>query len=243
MVHVGRSGSTVVGDMLGRHRKIVWDGEIFQQIFQARQIADQSLPVISDVDPVSFAQGRAAGVLTPVYGFEAKFFHLRALGMDPHHWIEALDERLQPVRYVALRRRNLLRVVVSTLAARASGVWHVRSGREAPATRVRLDPSAVFVNREDRPLLDLLAEFERDMAQLERTLDGRPLLSLSYEDDVQANPSRAYERICAFAGLRSEQPQARFRRTSPRPLRDLIQNFDDVAAALHGTSFEWMVEE
>lgn len=35
MFHIGRSGSTVLGDLLDQHSSVYWDGEIYQSFYRA----------------------------------------------------------------------------------------------------------------------------------------------------------------------------------------------------------------
>jgi hypothetical protein len=66
-------------------------------------------------------------------------------------------------------------------------------------------------------------------------------LSLTYEDDLAANPDEAYRRVCDFAGLGHYEATVRLGRTNPFELRDILTNFADVERVLRGTSFEWML--
>jgi hypothetical protein len=74
-------------------------------------------------------------------------------------------------------------------------------------------------------------------------LVGRDVLDLTYEDDVAADPVRAYRRICYFLGVKNEPVEIRYGRTTPQKLTEIIENFDEVKAALAGTEFEWMLAE
>lgn len=243
MIHVGRSGSTVVGDLLGQHPRIGWDGEIYQRIFAEVERPDGSLPGIIEFDPIRFAVDAARHHPGAYYGFETKFFHMRWLGMDLPQYLGCIREEMRDLHVVVLERRNLLRMVVSTLNARATQVWHRRDAGPARAHPVTVDVDAVFVNRVAQPLVELLDELHADFAELGRLLVGRPHLWLTYEDDVAADPRRAYDRICSHIGLPAVPAHVRLVRTSPFPLPELILNYQDVAEALKGTAHEWMLEE
>lgn len=243
MIHIGRSGSTVLAELLGQHPLITWDGEIYQRVFREREREDGSLPPITDVDPVEYLLERSEAASGRYYGFEVKFFHVRVFGADLGAYLDELDGRLRDLRFVVLERRNTLRVVVSTLAARQTGVWHVRGDTRPPRTPVRVDVDAVFVNREPRPLVELLAEFSSDFSALGRLLERRPSLHLTYEEDVAEDPRRAYARICEHLGLAPHPATTTLARTNPHPLRELIENFAEVEHALGGTEFAWMLED
>jgi hypothetical protein len=243
MIHVGRSGSTVVGDLLNQHPLIKWDGEIYQRIFQEREYEDQSLPPITDVDSVSYLVKRSYSVFSRYYGFEVKFFHLRALGIALASYLDALDDRLPNLHFVVLERKNKLRMVVSTLAARATKTWHLRSNDSPPRNRLHINVDAVFVNRANSGLVDLLEEFARDFTELEGLLKERPSLHLTYEEDVKEDPQRAYKKICEHLDLPACRTTVGFSRTNPYPLPELIENFDEIKSVLCGSDFEWMLEE
>ena len=243
MIHIGRSGSTVVGDLLNQHPLMMWDREVYQRVFRQRQYEDQSLPSITDVDAVGYLVSRSRRVFSRYYGFETKFFHLRALGMDLASYIDALDEALPNVRFVVLKRKNTLRVVVSTLAARATEMWNQKAYARPRRNRVRIESDAVFVNRANCKLVDLLQEFDRDFVELKRLLAERPFLHLTYEDDVMEDPRRAYKRICDRLNMPAFTVRVRYSRANPYPLPELIEIFEGVEAALRRSDFEWMLKE
>ena len=81
------------------------------------------------------------------------------------------------------------------------------------------------------------------IADARRLLTGREILDLTYEDDIADDPHRAYRRICDFLGVTPEPVEVRYGRTTPFPLSGVIENFDEVKAALASTEFEWMLAE
>jgi LPS sulfotransferase NodH len=144
---------------------------------------------------------------------------------------------LRRVRPVHLVRANVLAAVISWKIARENGIYHVRWG--APA---RLDP--VLVDAEQ--LRSELEERELAIARARRRLERLrlPTLELAYEELV-ARKEETLARVLGFLGL---EPQvdllesALVRARSGSPL-ELLENPDDVRAALAGTRFEWMLEE
>lgn len=243
MIHIGRSGSTVVGDLLNQHPRIIWDGEVYQRIFEARQRADGSLPPIADIDPVAFVRRRSGKAFGAWYGFEAKFFHLRALGAELPDYLDALEAQLPNLQFVVLERRNRLRTIVSAIAARETGRYHIPVGAAPIRNRVRIDPGSVPFNRTSAPLRDVLEQFDRDFSALFARLRDRRHLHLTYEEDVQHDPKEAYRRICDHLGVvPMRRPRIRYRRTNPAPLSELVSNVDALRAELRGTSYECMLD-
>ena len=242
MIHIGRCGSTVLGNLLNQHPHITWDGEVYQDVFRERQHADKSLPPIEDVDPARYLLHRSNRVFSRFYGFEVKFFHLRALGTNIDSYLEDLESLLGKMHFIVLERRNTLRVIVSTVAARRTGVWHLGESQARPADLVNVDVDAVFVNRKNDGLLDLLREFSRDFSDTEALLRNRSALHLTYEDDIRRDPRAAYRKVCDFLDLPAVPVSTRFVPTNPAPLHEIVENFDDIRSLLTGTEFEWMLE-
>ena len=240
MVHVGRSGSTVLADLLRQHPGVGWDGEIYQSVFRQRARPDHTLPDLSDLDPVAFLLERSRQRFCRYYGFEVKFFHVRAFGWSFRDFLAETESRMGRLRVVVLRRRNLLRKVVSSVVARQTGVTHSRVAAQSPVP-VRIQPEGVFVDRETRPLIELLRQAEADFLELDGILGDIPSVALAYEEDILADPRTAYRKVCAFIGEKPREVEVRFERTQPWPLAESIGNYQEVCAALRGTDFEWML--
>jgi hypothetical protein len=56
------------------------------------------------------------------------------------------------------------------------------------------------------------------------------------------NPINAYEKICDFIGVKKIKPTISLSKTTPFPVRDLIENYDDVVNCLNCSSHGWMLE-
>ncbi|MEN8240250.1 MAG: hypothetical protein ABFR53_13740, partial [Actinomycetota bacterium] len=195
MLHVGRCGSTVVGRMLSDHPDVFWDREIFEP--HRRTELDE--PV--DLPPNQLIRHRQAQ--TPLhYGFETKYLqshHLGRLGLTLPDYISIL-QGLGFNRFVALHRRNYLRRVVSGAIGRASGTWHRTRGSATTSASITLDPHKVpFGPR--KPLLDVFAELSEGERALRELLPPSDTLWLTYEDDIERDPSIAYRRVCGLFGV------------------------------------------
>lgn len=238
MLNVGRSGSRVLGDMLNRHPDVSWSHEPFMRN-RWRKLAGPPGP--NRIDPVDYIARKLRSADTRAFGFVAKPWQVLELGYALGDFLDGL--RGVGVRgFIVLERRNLLRKVVSTMRARMHGVWHRRVGHDAPSAPVRIDVEAVEIDRGCQPLvatLERLADFAPRCAQL---LDGEDHLRLVYEDDVRDDPGRGYHRICRYLGIEPVHVEPAFVKMNPYPLAQLVENLDDVRAAVAGTAFEWMVD-
>lgn len=231
MFHVGRSGSTVLADQLSQHPGLSWGNELF----------DPKLHRLDAASALRLLDRRMARAGGRLFGFEVKFYHLAAAGLDAAGLLAALDQRGFG-RFVLLRRRNLLRKVVSSLVARQSGRWHLPLDRAPELRPVRIDLAATRIDGTTAPLLAILARYEAGFRELAPWLRGREVLELHYEEDISGDPGSAYRRTAAFLGLPPHPAAVRLRPTTPWPLAAVVENFDELSAHLAGTPYEWMLE-
>lgn len=230
MFHVGRSGSRVLASLLDQHPRIFWDGEIYEPSHRLWRPGRDPLRILD-------RRRRRAGCR--YYGCELKFFHARLVGMPLPALVDALFARGFD-HFIVLRRRNTLRKVVSSVRLHSEKRSHRRKG-EAELKRITLDVDDVRIDRDRKPLLAYLEDYERQFEALDRLLEGRDVLRLTYEEDVADDPTRAYRRCCGFLGLSPRPVEVAYGRTNPFPLSDIVVNLDEVEDALRGTPYEWMV--
>jgi hypothetical protein len=235
MFHTGRSGSSVVADLLMQHPDFRWDGELFNSYLQfwrriqrARQGEAQRLI------------GRRMNCFdVPYYGFEILPSQLNAGNIDKEDFARAMDD-LGFGHFILLTRRNILRRIVSHLVARERGRWRMRSGEIAPLTRIHVNTENLQL-ASSKPLLDHLRDVRAEYAALRELLSSRRCLQLVYEDDVLPDPRLAMRKVCAFLGIKYRILPVRHARTTPQALNEIVQNFPEVERALAGTEFEWML--
>lgn len=248
MFHTGRCGSSVLGELLDRHRRVFWDSEI---VFK-RQTLERAPQGSIDLERLLRSRSAAAG--GGVYGFELKFLP----DQDPRNLTEPLGSLIDRFpsmgldRCIVLRRRNHMRQLVSRLVGAERKSFHDLSGGGAGGgggpTRVRLDTRRPFADSPDGhlSLVEMLDEHVERYAWLNDRLEaaGLPVLSLDFEDDISGGPAAAAERVFEFLGLGPSGVGApRHRKTNPHPLADILENFDEVRDCLAGTPHAWMLEE
>jgi hypothetical protein len=232
MIHHGRTGSQLLGDLLDQHPLIAWGGELFEPFVH-------QLPE----DPASFLKERIKECKKQMFGFETKVSHPELFGLDMAAYLAALEE-IGFRKFIVLRRINLLRSFVSQLVAMARGnVYHVPARTSVELHKLRIDPQAIVLLDKPGKLVNTMRYVTQQCDSARRLLVGRDVLDLTYEDDVAEDPIRAYRRVCDFLGVKNEPVEIHYGRTTPQRLTEIIENFDEVKAALTGTEFEWMAEE
>ena len=248
MLHTGRSGSTVLGNMLDEHPSIFWDGETIERPFH--QLAHAKGESIGEqfgaLGPAESARRverrRRAYSGGRLYGFELQHYQLAMMGTDLERFLGEA-KALGFDRFVILDRRNPLRKIVSHMVATTHDRHHIRDRRVGEMPTIRLNPDRCFIAHRFRTLDDELRDQKRFFRTAERLLKNDKVLHLDYDADISDDPRAAYRKVCRFLGVAPAKPKVRLAKTANFPLPDLVENFDEVADALAGSEHEWMVRE
>jgi hypothetical protein len=243
LFHIGRCGSSVLGEMLDRHPAIKWDREIyFHRWTQGNQRFERW-------DSESFLRRRMWAAGRRWYGFEMKYLaqqNLAIVGLTLDDYLAEI-ERAGVTHHVVLRRRNALRRMISAVAGVRSGRRHADAGEpDSGPERIDLDVDALrlWKHADPIPLVACLDQIEQATAELRARLADRRVLELTFEDDIAAEgPERAYRRVCAHLGVEPMPVAPHTRRLHAHSVEELLLNYDDVAAALRGTPHEWMLTD
>lgn len=225
MWHTGRCGSSVVADLISRDGRIYWAGEILDRPSKewSGLSADEALyRCRKAINWKRYEAGRAP------FGFEMKLWHYHRLGLTTPE-VHRMVARLGFGKHIVLERRNYLRQRVSGRVAEESGRYHRRAGQNAAAEKVKIDLEN---------LMDVIQLWE-GFGGIRAELGDH--LHLTYEDDIEGDPTVAYAKIMRHVGLEPHDVTTDMRKTTARPLADVIENYEDVAAALSGTRHEWML--
>ncbi len=230
MFHTGRSGSTLLGDMLDQHSDFLWAGEIFNRLRNLSRNQVEMIIVLS-----MYLNERK------IYGFETKTLADQQLGpecinMSCKDYIEFLS-LLGFDHFIVVTRKNLLRKLVSRMVARKINKYH-RTSENSVAVKVNID-----LTDGRKSLIDEFSKNEMHYRGLMNALDGRKVLQLCYEEDLLDDPMVAYRKVCEFTGLEECVPAMRFQRTNPFKLMDIIDNFEETEEVLEGTVYEWMISD
>ena len=240
LFHIGRSGSTVLGDLLDQHPRMFWDQEIYRSL-------EDKAPLLTEGHNPELA-GKALEILRlrmnrvakEFYGFETKFFQLRLTETTLPNYIEAL-KHLGITHFIVLERENYLRKVVSSLVSHGKKKSHQSADKQAQLTRLCVDVDNIRIDNNARPLLAYFNEWKQDFDTLRQLLANENVLSLTYETDISTSPTIAYERTCAFLGVAPQKVSVHYGKTNPFKLSEIIENFHEVQQHLSATPFEWML--
>ncbi|MBI1356439.1 MAG: hypothetical protein GC160_19020 [Acidobacteria bacterium] len=132
---------------------------------------------------------------------------------------------------VNIGRSSIADQVLSECVALARGGYHKTNDRQE-MVRVRIDP-AEFMRR-----YDVRLRFgQEDRA----ALDQFPHLQLTYEQDLAdaSGHQSAVDRILDAVGLPHKPVRTSLRKINRAAPTEILENFDEIDAALRGRGFEW----
>lgn len=237
----GRTGSTFLQRLLDSHTECI----CFEELYAPRPVppsppkcpADRFAGMLAgadlrDTDPVAFLEQSVHRPIDGIgaLGFKLFYGHSRQ-GAAAALWTHLGRDR--SIRVVHLKRRNLLRMFTSMKIALKTGAWWSLDGEPGlEDRRVTLD-AAEFARYVD--------EVESARATGAAAFSAHPVFDIDYEDFEDYGHGEGgdeYETLSAlldFLGLRPFRLHTAMARQNPEPLRELIANHDDLAAAFAGT--------
>jgi LPS sulfotransferase NodH len=243
MFHIGRSGSTVLGDLLNQHKKCHWDGEIYEDLFQKFEKANNRNFTDKDIIkfPEKYTKSKCENKSKEYYGFEVKFFHLKLLNISIQSFIELFND--YDVSFIILRRNNFFRKVISSQIAHKTKIFHLSAKETAKLEKVVIDVNSIRIDRDNKPLLDFLNNYKEMFDQLDLALKNKKYLKISFEEDIERNPIEAYNKICNYLGIKPLTPQINYQKTTPFNIAQIVTNINDVEAYLKDTPFYFMTKD
>jgi hypothetical protein len=236
LIHSGRCGSTVIGQILDQQPSIYWDAEILTKItlnggHQAKKVF--SNPALRK----QIYKKRCLRANGKPFGFEMKYSQFGFTNSSLAKELALLPEGV-PVALVFLDRENPVRRLLSSALANRTGQYH----------GTFTDRSQFHVNIDDpggwgKSVLELLNENENPrvrVLQEAAQLFGDTVTHFSYEKDVESNPSRAAETIFRLmhSGDEFQPVEVRRRDIHRKPLNELVVNFQELEKHLENTSFK-----
>jgi len=250
LLHAGRCGSTVLGELLNKHSEICWGGEVFQ----AKMLSQRHLALVGNLrgNKKILREIEMFQATKDVYGIEVKYLphqHMRRLGLN-HAGLVSFLKNSNYSHVIHLTRANLLKQIVSALIAEASNFYHTNQSVDEPNS-IYVDVNRIFEEgswydkafKGGVSLLGYLSYALSNQQGIDDILENWSVLDLQYEKDIEASPLVAYSKICEYVGVRIEEAPVGLQRTNPFALSKLIANYSDVQRHLRNTQFEWMLEE
>jgi hypothetical protein len=257
-----RTGSHMLAQALNTSPKITCFREVFNflQAFVQFEVGGYDNFSARDLslrtrDPIRFLEER-------IFCRQPK--EVRAVGFKLHYGqligFEGLPERLtedSEIRVLHLRRRNLLRMLVSLKLAETTGVFLEDTRRKntladlLKATRYPLKAAsrlqrrlqtAKAAGKAPRPrvtisteeLFNFMVRTRIRAANHEDLFREHPRHTVFYEDLVDRR-EEVFREVQSFLGIEPGPLTVTLRRQNPEPLRELIENYDELYEAYKKT--------
>lgn len=233
-----RSGSTFLQGCLDAHPSIRCYGELLvggnlevPMPLRRRRLLTKAYRYlkIRAWNPVSIMDRYYAGNEAPVVVFKAMYNHLnipRARKYLINH---------NEIRVIHLRRENLLKQYVSKLlltAKREQG-WMPHTDRAIAVVSVRVSPTRA---------IEAMRRVREAFLEYERLLDraGHRRIELVYERlfNGATLSTEAWIKIGELLEIEPATTSSELIKMNPNELRPMVENYDELAAALAGTEFE-----
>jgi hypothetical protein len=236
-----RSGSTLLVSSLQSHPEVLCRGELL--------IAGMGMPTPRLLEKSRHAYKTVRLFKTGAWLSTRTMRRFYAIPGPRTHVFKAMYNHLAPpwtlnwllrqkdIRVIHLRRRNLLKQYVSYIL-----MGRRRERRWLPNTTVPVAPVRIHVSPQQA------MQFFRRMQELYPRFAARfhdhDVLPLVYEDMIDAQQIRtdvALE-LCDFLEVSRRPLTTPYVKINPESLRDIVTNYDELAAALRGTQFAEFLE-
>lgn len=231
IVASGRSGSTLLVDLLRSHSDIWCDDELLDT--SAWPGIKRPLLWLVRQHPYPYLEFKTRQAGKPVYGFK-----LKTGGQVPH-----LADTLKKLHHagwqmIYLRRADALAQTFSWSVAQASGRWHRRANQTRP-------PHELPITLDSHRFLQNLSECLRDNRSLAETMPGLPHLAVHYEQDLQNSASwpALSARLCNFLGLELSLLSSTLTKTWQRPYAEIVSNYAEIMAAVAASPLAAQLEQ
>ena len=218
-----RTGSNMLVSMLDSHPKIYAKGEILSRL-----------------------NGRSHHqILSTVFGRQP--FYIQAAGFKIFYY-HPLDDHTSAIwdilasmadlHVIHLKRRNILRTLVSRTLAGVENKWVDRAGKGSQEGRER--STAVSLSAEE--LREGFTETREWEQSPEYRFGNHPRITVDYEDMVN-DPEQVFREVTEFLGVPFRRPKTELRKQNTRSLRETVANYDELKAKFAGTEWQPFFED
>jgi LPS sulfotransferase NodH len=241
-----RTGSNFLLSLLRSHPSVVCFSEVFAppKIYwgdgiHGRSGSSSALLRLRGEDPRAFLERavfRRHRREVRAVGFKMMYTHVEKDHRYPG--IGKLFDEMPGLRFIHLRRRNLLKVLVSSKVATATGAMASRD--EAAARRLLEELPRIRLS-----VAECREHFERLWSWGEswkERLSGRETREVFYED-LSADPQGVVDGLQEFLGVPNRTVRTPLVKQGSRSPREIVENYAELEAAFAGSPWRRFFEE
>lgn len=214
----GRTGSTLLVDLLNNQPNINCEGEILNGRLYKKVLF-----------PNLYVQGRCSKFADKVYGFKVKIYQLtEQQQIDPKKFI--LNLYHQGWKIIHLKRNNILRNEISTMVASLRKQWFATSENPLKNQKITIDCYQLLAGVERREIYQVKEQ------EILNKLDH---ITVVYEENLlrAENHQKTCDRIFHYLGLESLPVKTKLLKTTPNQLSDIIENYEEVVEKVSQTKY------
>jgi hypothetical protein len=236
ILHHGRCGSTVLGNLLDQNKQMLNKSEIFHH---------QEFKNPSRAEIKEYIELKMSFDNTPYFLFETKFLssqHLSAefINYNLEDYITMLKE-LGFDQFIVIKRKNYFLRSISAELGRKRKQWH-SANKVFEKTKVHIDVNSFIVGDKTMPYLDHFKYMDEEYTRLENILKNDKVLNLVYEEDIEKDPKIAYSKVCEFLNITNQDVQVTFKKLNKEKFSEIIENSEEIENLLSKTAYKWMLE-
>ncbi|MEA3446544.1 MAG: sulfotransferase [Bacteroidota bacterium] len=209
----GRSGSTLLKQLLNSHRDINCEGELLN--VKDNYVTNPFLIKLVNKFPYIFFSLRSLLSTRPVYGFTLLFYQI----YQPIHILQRLQENGWKIIHIT--RKNALEQSLSQLVAKQTSFWHRREETKDQLPSVYINPLEL-----SSWLEGLLANKKRE----QKIFDTIKHIEVIYENNLLDNSQwpETTRRLFEFLDVENLPVDANLRKTYNRPYSEIIENYEEL---------------
>jgi hypothetical protein len=216
----GRTGSTLLQNLLNKHPDIFCDREIFSLAFAGR-VLFRSLFIDGRSKEAALHNKTFYGCKMGVYQLSAEqkigSYETFLCGLYKKGWM-----------FIHLKRLNIVKQCISADIAGMRGTYYSKT--PADVDKIKVDCSR---------FLELLKRREEYLAREEKVLENIGHLSLVYEDDLlnESDHQKTVDKVCAYIGAAQYPVKTDLVKTLSDSIADNVNNYDELCRCLENTKY------
>lgn len=209
----GRSGTTLLKQLLNSHPKITCEGELLN--IKDGYITNKYLLKVAYRIPKPFFNVRVFQSKTTTYGFTLLYHQCR----NPRQLIKNLCN--SGWKIINLHRENTMEQALSYLVALQTNNWHNWEGKINPIIKIHVDPDA-FLQR--MAFLNRVKDHEQNL------LKNYNHVKIDYESGLKDKKfwQPTADKIFDYLGVESCPVEATLKKTYARPYSQFVANYTDL---------------
>ena len=182
-------------------------------------------------------------ILARVFAKQPYYIEAKGFKIFYYHPLDDRNEdiwnalvNMENLRVIHLKRRNILRTLVSRKIASLQDVWSTTASIGLDSSK---NKAVSFTVQEVEDGIKQTRAWEKEGDEKFR---NHPLLLASYEDLV-ADPIGHFKKITEFLGVGYVRPQTNLKKQNPEKLSDLVSNYDELKSKSQGKEWRQFLED